>query len=93
MTSLTPGTTYYYRAKATGNGTTFGLEKSFTTLTTPPSVTTDIASTITAASARLNGNLTDRGTASSVTVSFEWGLTTSYGNVTTSQVEDRDGHV
>jgi len=73
--SLTPGTTYYYQAKATGDGTTTGLEKSFTTLTTPPSVSTSGASSISATSATLNGSLTSLGTADNVTVSFAWGTT------------------
>ncbi|MBN2098890.1 MAG: hypothetical protein JW753_04755 [Dehalococcoidia bacterium] len=71
--SLAPGTYYYYRAKAVGHGTVYGTEESFTTLTTPPSVTTDAASSVTATSATLNGTLGDMGTAGSVTVSFEWG--------------------
>jgi len=84
LSGLSPGATFYYQAKATGDGITFGLEKSFTTLTTPPSVTTSIASSITATTAELNGNLASLGTASTVNVSFDWGLTTSYGNTTTS---------
>jgi hypothetical protein len=73
LTGLTAGTTYYCKAKAVGHGTAFGDEVSFTTSTTPPTVTTSA------------GNLTDLGTASSVIVSFEWGLTTSYGSETSAQ--------
>jgi len=51
----------------------------------PPQVTTDTATGVTTDSATLNGNLTSLGTAVSVYVSFEWGLTTSYGNETTPQ--------
>ena len=57
--SLTPGTTYYYKAKADGDGSpVYGVERSFTTLTTPPAVTTNDASNVASTSARLNGNLT-----------------------------------
>jgi hypothetical protein len=70
---LNPGTTYYFRAKAVGNGIAYGLEKSFTTLTLPPSVATCDASDLTVDSATLNGNLTSLGTATNVNVSFEWG--------------------
>jgi hypothetical protein len=45
-------------------------------------VTTDNATNVTRISATLNGNLNDLGTASSVNFSFQWGLTTSYGNET-----------
>ena len=38
--SLTHSTTYYYRAKAVGDSTVYGAERSFTTLT-PPAVTTN----------------------------------------------------
>ncbi len=81
--SLAPHTTYYFRAKAVGNGghgTSYGDEKSFTTLSTPPSVTTDNATSVSFFSARLKGNLTDLGTASSANVSFLWG--TNPGNLT-----------
>ena len=58
------------------------MEKSFTTLTTPPTVTTEVATRIDLTSATLNGNLDGLGTASPVQVSFEWGLTAGYGNTT-----------
>lgn len=35
LDSLTPGTTYYYRAMAAGDGAGYGVEKSFTTLPRP----------------------------------------------------------
>jgi len=90
LSVLTPGTTYYYRAKAVGDGdAVYGLEENFTTsLATiaPPQVTTDDASSITTSSARLNGNLTSRGTAGSATVSFVWGTSPGlYLHETTGQ--------
>ncbi|QIL42342.1 hypothetical protein G7074_25630 [Pedobacter sp. HDW13] len=55
LTSLTPGTTYYYRAKGVnGVGTTNGLQGSFTTLSLA-TVTTDAATSITTTSAVLGG--------------------------------------
>jgi hypothetical protein len=87
LAGLTPGTTYYYRAKADGDGDPVnGLEDSFTTLTTPPSVATGDPSNITTDGARLNGNLLSKGTATSVSVSFEWGPTASYGHETAAEV-------
>jgi len=50
-----------------------------------PSVTTNNATNITTNSATLNGNLNNLGTASTVYVSFDYGLTTAYGSVTTPQ--------
>jgi phosphodiesterase/alkaline phosphatase D-like protein len=83
LIGLTPGTTYYYRAKADGDGDpVYGEEKSFTTLTTPPSLTTGSATPVRCSSATLNGILDSLGTAVTVDVSFEWGLTTAYGNET-----------
>jgi hypothetical protein len=54
--------------------------------TQPSVVSTNSATNITTNSATLNGNLIAMGTATSVTVSFEWGNTTSYGNETAPQV-------
>ena len=47
-----------------------------------PSVTTNEATKIKPRRATLNGSLTSLGTASSVAVSFDWGLTTAYGSTT-----------
>jgi hypothetical protein len=47
---------------------------------TPPLVNTSVASGLTANGAALNANLTSMGSASSVTISFEYGLTNSYGS-------------
>jgi uncharacterized repeat protein (TIGR01451 family) len=51
----------------------------------PPTVTTVSAGNITLSSAILNGYLNDLGNATSVDVSFEWGLTTAYGNKTVAK--------
>ena len=48
-------------------------------------MTTSAASSLATTSATLNGNLGSLGTAASVSVSFEWGTTTSYGSETTAQ--------
>ncbi len=92
LSSLTQNTTYYFVAKAVGDGTSNGTEKSFTTLDSP-TVTTDDASNIGIASARLNGNLDDLGTAVSADVSFEWGVTPGgpYPNETTPETVNMTG--
>ena len=84
LIGLSPGTTYCFRAKAEGDGPpVYGEKKSFTTLTTPASVGTRSATDVHSTTATLNGILDDLGTASSVRVSFEWGITPAYGNETT----------
>jgi hypothetical protein len=88
MVGLAPGITYYYQAKAVGDDitTVLGEERSFTTVAiAPPTVTTGGATNLTTTSATLNGDLTALGTAASDNVSFEWGITTSYGSETTPQ--------
>ena len=87
LSGLTHGTTYYYRAKADGDGVpVYGQEKSLTTSTRPPAVTTNDATDVTTVSATLNGDLTSLGTAGSVTVSFEWGTERgSYTHTTPDQ--------
>ena len=61
ITSLTAGTTYYYRAYATNSvNTTYGNVQSFTTLA-KPTLSTTAASDITSTTATLNGNITSDG--------------------------------
>jgi hypothetical protein len=54
-------------------------------------VTTNAANNITPNSMTLNGTLADMGNASSATVWFDWGTTTSYGNSTVPQVLNSPG--
>lgn len=66
ITGLTAGTTYYVRAYATNAiGTSYGSVQSFTTLSTssnnPLLASTTTATSITANSAMLGGNVTDEG--------------------------------
>ncbi len=58
---------------------------------TAPTVTSSAASGVTASGATLNGNLSALGSASTVTVSFEWGLTPAYGNTTSGQPKTSTG--
>ena len=88
LTGLDANTAYYYRAKADGgiNGISYGGEMSFTTLTVPPSVTTDNATSVAASSAILNGSLTSLGSASTVKVYFSYSTDkNSYSENTTQQ--------
>jgi len=90
LNGLTPGATYYYRAKAVGDGISYGAETSFTALV-PPSVTTSSATEVHSKSVTLNGILDSLGTAGSVNVYFEWGTTTSYDNQTVPQPKNATG--
>ena len=87
LTGLAPGTVYHFRASAVGDGTDLGADQTFTTgiPDEPPVVTTGTADVTGTTSATLNGNLADPGTAESVSVSFEWGLTTDYSSTTDGQ--------
>jgi hypothetical protein len=87
---LSNNTTYYWHVRhqdsyAVWSG--WSAETGFTTLplVSPPSVTTNAATSIGTSSATLNGDLTSLGTADNVWVCFEWGLTDSYGSTTTLQ--------
>jgi hypothetical protein len=88
VSSLSPGTTYYYRAVATNSaGTEYGTSQSFTTqsIITSPSVSTSSATNVGSNQATLNGELSSMGGASSCTVYFEYGTTTTYGSTTSPQ--------
>ncbi|HLP74966.1 MAG TPA: hypothetical protein VK155_18830, partial [Bacteroidales bacterium] len=85
LTSLSASTTYYVRAYATNaSGTAYGNTQTFTTNSVvTQSASTSAASSITQTTATFNGTVNANGL--SVTVTFEYGLTTSYGsNITAS---------
>ena len=72
--NLTLGTTYYYRVAATNaSGTQKGTIASFTTAlpNSPPTVTTEAATSVTISSATLNGTVIPNELATSA--AFEWG--------------------
>jgi phosphodiesterase/alkaline phosphatase D-like protein len=81
ITGLLPNTTYHYRVKAQGFGTTFGSDMTFTT-GSGPSATTNAASPVGSTTATLNGTVNANNV--STTVTFEYGLNTSYGKVVTA---------
>jgi plastocyanin len=88
INSLTAQTTYHFRIVASNTaGTTFGSDRTFTTLTMtgPPVVTTNPATNITASSATLNDTLDPHGL--STTVYFQYGTTSSYGFRTPNQIK------
>ena len=86
ISGLSASTAYHFRIVATNSAaTTFGSDKTFTTLsvTGAPVVTTDPASLIASFSAALNGSLDPHGLTTSV--HFQYGTTTSYGLTTAPQ--------
>ena len=80
VSSLTPGRLYHYRLVAASDaGTSRGADRTFSTAG-PPTVVTVLASSLTPSSARLNGNVTANGLAT--TWYFEYGTSASYGSKT-----------
>jgi hypothetical protein len=81
LTGLNQESTYHYRISATNaNGTTHGLDRTFTTHNVSD-LSTDAATDITKTTATLNGSWTNPG--GNVEYKFEWGTTTSYGSEAT----------
>ncbi|MEY3481103.1 MAG: hypothetical protein RIQ71_1878 [Verrucomicrobiota bacterium] len=71
LSALTPGTLYNYRVYATNSaGTTYGTNKTFTTASPLPQVTTTAASFVGTGSANINGEVNPNGLNTSVY--FEW---------------------
>ena len=81
LSGLQPATTYHYRVRAdlSGVGPRYGSDMTFTTgpANTPPSVAFVSASSILTTTASLQGIVSSG--SSQATVSFEFGLTSSYG--------------
>ena len=83
VTGLNSGTTYYLRAYATNSeGTGYGTVEQFITLGSLPVATTLAATDVTAFAATLNGSVNANYLSTEVT--FEYGLTTSYGSTATA---------
>lgn len=83
ITGLTPATTYHYRVKTVNSlGTTYSEDKTFTTLGQAPTATTSDATNKTTTGATLNGTVNANNT--STVVTFEYGITTSYGQTVTA---------
>ena len=81
--SVTPGTTYHFRIVAdTGDGEENGEDKTFTSAPnpTPPTVSAQRRSNVTATSATVSGSLNPRGGAT--TFYFQYGTSTRYGSRT-----------
>jgi len=73
ITSLNASTTYYVRAYATNlGGTSYGVQVSFTTLATPPTVSTQAVTSITSTTATGNGNITSLGIPNPTSHGFCW---------------------
>jgi plastocyanin len=86
ITGLSASHVYHFRIVAHNNGgTSFGSDRTFTTLTAtgPPVVATNPATLIASFSATLNGSVDPHGLTTSV--SFQYGTTTSYGSTTPMQ--------
>jgi hypothetical protein len=78
LTGLIPATLYHFRINGiNAGGTTNGNDMTFTTLAAVPTVVTNTATMVLTTSATLNGTVTANGLLT--TVSFDYGLTTSYG--------------
>ena len=85
ISGLTPGATYYFRAKAAGEAVAYGAELSFTT-PVPPTVVTNAATSLTSTSATLNGTLEQLGSSTTVDMSFEYGTAPGTYTATTTPV-------
>jgi uncharacterized protein (TIGR02145 family) len=79
ITGLAVATTYHYRVKTENSlGTNYGSDLTFTTLGQVPSISTLAATNITTVAAQLNGTV--NANYLSTVVTFEYGITTAYGN-------------
>ncbi len=83
ITGLMPNTLYHYRIKGVSTGgTANGNDMTFTTNVAPPTAVTNDATAINLTGGTLNGTVNPNGAVTAVT--FEYGLTTSYGSTVTA---------
>jgi hypothetical protein len=83
ISGLTPNTTYHYRVVGqNAGGTANGADMTFTTGAVAPTATTNAASGVGTTAAALNGTVNANN--SSTTVTFQYGLSTSYGSTVTA---------
>jgi len=83
ISGLSPNTTYHFRIVASSSGgTANGSDLTFTTLAAAPTAQSQAATLITSSSATLNSFVNANG--ATTTIHFDYGLTASYGNSTTS---------
>ena len=93
INSLAPHTTYHFRIVASNTaGTTFGSDRTFTTLTMTgfPVVKTNPVTNLTASSARLEGLLDPHGLTTSV--HFQYGRGPNYGGRTPNQTKSGNNY-
>lgn len=86
ISGLAANTTYHFRAVAANTaGTRYGVDRTFTTLSTtgPPVVTTNPPMNVTSSSATLKGTVNPHGL--STTLYFQYGTTNGYGSRTPNQ--------
>ncbi len=85
LTGLLQNRTYHFRIVATNSrGTSYGADRTFTTSPQPvPTITTESATNIANTTATLHSLVNPNGF--STTTRFEFGPTTSYGTLTTTQ--------
>jgi len=89
IAGLTPGVTYHVRAYATNaNGTAYGSDKSFTSGSVAPTVSTTPATHITSATAESGGNVTSDGGAAVSARGVCWSMS---ANPTTAGSHTTDG--
>jgi len=91
LSSLAANTLHYIRAYVIDGGKTiYGTELTFTTLALVPTVVTVDATLVTGNSATLNGTINANN--NDVTISFEWGETTAYGNTVAASPSNVSGN-
>jgi len=90
LSSLIPNTTYYVKPfAANAIGMSYGKEVSFTTNAKAPNVTSNVVTNIAVSSATINGSVNANNSLTSVT--FEYGITESYGTIVSASISSING--